>query len=42
MYIMNKVQIIKEIDELIKHLQQPAINTKQLTSRLESLKGMIE
>ncbi|CAG8648256.1 8258_t:CDS:2, partial [Scutellospora calospora] len=28
--IMNKLAVIKELDELIKHLQQPAINPKQM------------
>ena len=39
---MNKTQIIQEINEIIKHLQQPVINTKQLIDRLESLKKMVE
>ncbi|CAG8477988.1 5228_t:CDS:2, partial [Scutellospora calospora] len=30
LYIMNKSAVIKELDELIKHLQQPAINPKEL------------
>ena len=38
---MNKIQIIQEIDEIIQHLQQPAINTKQLIDKLETLKEKI-